>query len=136
MIVPFVIIQRGTGAGSLARRVTMTIVHLRTEAWKSVGTWLARMWYSALLLILNVSIFCCVTLLRRWELFGCRFKTDSRNLISQRAIERLGASKEGVLRNHMILPDGYYRHSVYYSILDTEWAIVKASLEAKMSNLV
>ena len=65
-----------------------------------------------------------------------QFKTDSRNLTSQRAIERLGASKEGVLRNHMIMPDGYYRHSVYYSVLDTEWATVKASLEAKLSKLV
>lgn len=62
-----------------------------------------------------------------------QIKTDSRNLTSQRAIERLGATKEGILRNHMIMPDGYYRHSVYYSILDTEWAIVKANLEKKIS---
>lgn len=61
-----------------------------------------------------------------------QIKTDSRNLTSQRAIERLGAAKEGVLRNHVIMPDGYYRHSVYYSILDTEWATVKANLEDKM----
>ncbi len=61
-----------------------------------------------------------------------QIKTDSRNLTSQRAIERLGAVKEGVLRNHVIMPDGYYRHSVYYSILDTEWATVKANLEDKM----
>ena len=62
-----------------------------------------------------------------------QIKTDSRNLTSQRAIERLGAVKEGVLRNHVIMPDGYYRHSVYYSILDTEWATVKANLETKLS---
>jgi N-acetyltransferase len=37
---------------------------------------------------------------------------------SQKAIERIGAVKEGVLRNHMILPDGRIRHSVYYSIID------------------
>ncbi len=61
-----------------------------------------------------------------------QIKTDSRNLTSQRAIERLGASKEGILRNHVIMPDGYYRHSVYYSILDSEWATVKANLEDKM----
>ncbi len=54
-----------------------------------------------------------------------QLKTDSRNERSQRAIERLGAVKEGVLRNHMILPDGYLRHSVYYSILDSEWPSVK-----------
>lgn len=61
-----------------------------------------------------------------------QLKTDSRNLRSQRAIERLGAIKEGTLRNHMIMPDGYFRHSVFYSILDGEWPQVKVSLEAKM----
>jgi RimJ/RimL family protein N-acetyltransferase len=57
-----------------------------------------------------------------------QLKTDSRNERSQRAIERIGAVKEGVLRNHMILPDGHYRHSVFYSILDTEWPGVKKRL--------
>ncbi len=58
-----------------------------------------------------------------------QLKTDSRNERSQRAIERLGAVKEGVLRNHMILPDGYVRHSVYYSILDSEWPSVKVQIQ-------
>ncbi len=62
-----------------------------------------------------------------------QLKTDSRNIQSQRALERLGAIKEGILRNHMIMPDGYYRHTAYYSILDTEWPQVKAGLETKMS---
>lgn len=61
-----------------------------------------------------------------------QFKTDSRNETSWRAIERLGAVKEGVLRNHMVMPDGYYRHSVYYSIIDSEWPTIKARLESKM----
>ena len=61
-----------------------------------------------------------------------QLKTDSRNLQSQRAIERIGAIKEGILRNHMIMLDGYYRDSVYYSIIESEWPTVKASLEAKM----
>ena len=58
-----------------------------------------------------------------------QIKTDSRNLRSQKAIERIGAVKEGVLRNHMILPSGLYRNSVFYSIIDTEWAQVKKNLE-------
>jgi N-acetyltransferase len=58
-----------------------------------------------------------------------QLKTDLRDERSQKAIERIGAVKEGVLRNHMILPDGRYRHSVYYSILDTEWPKVKERLE-------
>jgi N-acetyltransferase len=57
-----------------------------------------------------------------------QLKTDLRNERSQRAIERIGAVKEGVLRNHMILPDGRTRDSVFYSILDTEWPVVKARL--------
>jgi len=71
-----------------------------------------------------------------FETLGCirvQLKTDSRNERSQKAIERIGAVKEGVLRNHMILPDGRYRHSVYYSILDTEWGEVKKRLEGMMA---
>jgi N-acetyltransferase len=59
-----------------------------------------------------------------------QFKTDLRNLPSQRAIERLGAVKEGILRQHMITPEGVLRDSVYYSIIDKEWPAVKARLEA------
>lgn len=57
------------------------------------------------------------------------FKTDSRNTRSQRAIERLGAVKEGVRRNHRILSDGYIRDSVYYSIILQEWRSVKSRLQ-------
>jgi N-acetyltransferase len=67
-----------------------------------------------------------------FETLGClrvQLKTDSRNLRSQKAIERLGAMKEGVLRNHMLTPDGSVRHSVYYSIIDSEWPAIKARLE-------
>jgi RimJ/RimL family protein N-acetyltransferase len=70
-----------------------------------------------------------------FETLGCirvQLKTDLRNERSQKAIERLGAVKEGVLRNHMILPDGHLRHSVFYSILDTEWPGVKERLEEMM----
>ena len=71
-----------------------------------------------------------------FEVLQCirvQLKTDLRNERSQKAIERIGAVKEGVLRNHMILPDGRYRHSVFYSILDTEWPQVKMSLQERLS---
>lgn len=71
-----------------------------------------------------------------FETLGCirvQFKADSRNERSLNAIERLGAVREGILRNHMILEDGTYRHSVYFSILDSEWPAVKARLEAKLA---
>jgi len=70
-----------------------------------------------------------------FEVYGAirlQLKTHHLNLQSQRAIERLGAIREGVLRNHMIMPDGSYRHSVFYSILDSEWPRVKVGLEEKM----
>jgi RimJ/RimL family protein N-acetyltransferase len=70
-----------------------------------------------------------------FEVLKCirvQIKTDLLNLRSQAAIERIGAVKEGVLRNHMILPDGRIRHSVFYSILDTEWNDVKNKLEAML----
>jgi RimJ/RimL family protein N-acetyltransferase len=62
-----------------------------------------------------------------------QFKTDSRNEKSLKAIERLGAKREGILRNHMILPDGGLRHSVYYSIVDSEWPEIKIKLEKILS---
>jgi len=58
-----------------------------------------------------------------------QLQTDSRNLNSQRAIERLGAVKEGVLRQHKVYPNGYIRDSVLYSITASEWPKVKARLE-------
>ena len=70
-----------------------------------------------------------------FEVLGCirvQFKTDSRNIRSQEALERIGAVREGVLRNHMILHDGYIRDSVYYSIIASEWPGVKEHLVRKL----
>ena len=71
-----------------------------------------------------------------FEDLGCvrvQLKTDLRNERSQRAIERIGAAREGVLRHSMIMPDGHLRDSVYYSILAEEWAGVKAKLEGMLA---
>jgi RimJ/RimL family protein N-acetyltransferase len=57
-----------------------------------------------------------------------QLKTDRRNERSQRAVERLGAVREGILRKHMAVRDGFIRDTVYYSILDTEWPEVKRRL--------
>jgi len=62
-----------------------------------------------------------------------QLKTDLINLRSQKAIERIGAQREGILRNHMILPSGRVRDSVFYSILDSEWMEVKKRLEEMLS---
>ena len=60
------------------------------------------------------------------------FKTDERNLRSQAALERIGATREGVLRRHMIVQEGYLRNSVYFSILDEEWSAVRRGLEDRL----
>lgn len=94
-------------------------------------------WYGPEFQRTVVNTECKYLLLRHaFEALGCirvQLKTDLRNERSQKAIERIGAVKEGVLRNHMILPDGRIRHSVFYSILDTEWPEVKKRLEAMLS---
>ena len=61
------------------------------------------------------------------------FHTHHRNFASQRAIERLGAVRDGVLRNHKIMPDGTPRDTVCYSIINSEWPTVKARLKSYLS---
>jgi RimJ/RimL family protein N-acetyltransferase len=60
------------------------------------------------------------------------FKTDARNERAQRALERIGAVREGVLRSHTRLSDGYLRDTVYYSIIAPEWPAAKAALETRL----
>ena len=60
-------------------------------------------------------------------------KTDGRNIRSQAAIERLGAQREGTLRRHIRMPDGFIRDTVYFSILAAEWPAVKGSLEERLA---
>jgi RimJ/RimL family protein N-acetyltransferase len=60
------------------------------------------------------------------------FKTDVLNERSRKAILRLGALEEGVLRRHMLMPDGRVRDSVYYSIIKEEWPVVKEGLLRKV----
>ena len=104
---------------------------------KDRGLEIGGTWYGSDFQRTPVNTECKYLLLRHaFETLGCirvQLKTDSRNERSQRAIERIGAVKEGVLRNHMILPDGYIRHSVFYSILDTEWPGVKRRLEEMLA---
>ena len=64
--------------------------------------------------------------------YRVEFKTDERNQRSQRAIERIGAVREGVLRNHMIAQQGFIRNSVFFSITHDEWPQVKIGLEQKL----
>jgi len=93
-------------------------------------------WYAVEFQRTAVNTECKYLLLKHaFEELKCirvQFKTDLRNERSQRALERIGALKEGILRSHMITPDGYIRDSVFYSILASEWPLVKAKLEEKL----
>ncbi len=123
---PFAVIDLGTGQAIGCTRY-MNIDRANR------GLEIGGTWYGPAYRRTAVNTECKYLLLRHaFETLGCirvQFKTDLRNERSQRAIERLGAYQEGVLRNHMLLPDGTRRHSVYYSIIDTEWPGVKMRLE-------
>lgn len=79
-----------------------------------------------------VNTQCKFLLLRHaFETLGCsrvQLKTDARNLRSRAAMERMGATREGTLRQHMILYNGHRRDTTFFSVLDDEWPAVKARL--------
>lgn len=107
---------------------------------KDRGLEIGGTWYGLDFQRTAVNTECKYLLLKHaFEVLGfirVQLKTDSLNERSQKAIERIGAKKEGVLRNHMILPDGRIRHSVFYSIIDSEWDDVKTGLEEMLGRYV
>ena len=127
---PFVVIHLASGRVAGATRYLNIMPNDR-------GLEIGGTWYGPEFQRTAVNSECKYLLLQHaFETLACirvQLKTDLRNERSQKAIERIGAVKEGVLRNHMILPDGHYRHSVYYSILDSEWPAVKQRLEEMLS---
>lgn len=127
---PFIVIDLASGRVAGATRYLNIMPNDR-------GLEIGGTWYGPEFQRTAMNTECKYLLLQHaFETLGCirvQLKTDSRNERSQKAIERIGAVKEGVLRNHMILPNGHYRHSVYYSILDTEWIDVKKRLEEMMN---
>ena len=66
------------------------------------------------------------------EIERIEFKTDKRNLQSQKAIEGIGGQYEGLLRSHTLMSDGYRRDTVYYSVLKEEWQGIRESVFAGM----
>jgi len=71
-----------------------------------------------------------------FDVLGCvrvELKTDARNTNSQRAIARIGAKYEGVMRKHMLTRGGYHRDSVYYAIIDDDWPDVRMRLEEMLA---
>ncbi|MFZ5887820.1 MAG: GNAT family N-acetyltransferase [Chloroflexota bacterium] len=128
---PFVAVHLASGrVAGATRYLNITPEHRGLEIG---GTWYGLEFQRTV-----VNTECKYLLLKHaFETLGCirvQLKTDLRNERSQRAIERIGAVKEGVFRNHMILPDGRIRHSVFYSIIDSEWEGVKKRLEGMLGN--
>ncbi len=122
---PFAIVETGKGkAVGSTRFMNIREEHRSLEiGW----TWLGQEWQRT-----NINTEAKLLLLSHaFEHAGClrvEFKVDERNLRSQRALERIGATREGVLRNHMIVQKDYSRSSVYFSVIDTEWPDVKTRL--------
>jgi RimJ/RimL family protein N-acetyltransferase len=126
---PFVLMEKASGRiiGS-TRYGNIERAHHRVEiGW----TWVARQWQRT-----PVNTEAKYLLLRyAFETLRCirvELKTDSLNERSRAAILRIGAREEGIFRNHMITASGRIRHTVYFSILDSEWPAVKAQLERKL----
>jgi RimJ/RimL family protein N-acetyltransferase len=124
--IAFAIVDKGSGAAAGSTRyLTIEREHRSIEiGW----TWIGPAWRRT-----PINTECKLLLLRHaFEALGAHrvtFKTDARNLRSQRAIERIGGVREGVLRWHRICWDGSLRDSVYYGIIAPEWPGVRLRLE-------
>jgi RimJ/RimL family protein N-acetyltransferase len=128
--VVFATVERSSGRviGS-TRFMNIDRVNRRVE----IGsTWIAPPWQRT-----AVNTEAKYLMLRQaFEVWGClrvELKTDALNQKSRHAILRIGAKEEGTLRRHLITWTGRVRDTVYFSILDNEWATVKAQLEALLS---
>lgn len=126
---PFAILEKSEGrAIGSTRYGNIERTHRRVEiGW----TWVAAKWQRT-----TVNTEAKYLLLRHaFETLGCmrvELKTDSLNERSRAAILRIGAREEGTFRNHMITSTGRVRHTVYFSIIDSEWPEVRARLQSKL----
>jgi len=95
-------------------------------------TWYAKRWQKS-----HVNTSCKLLLFgHAFDTLGCKvvgLRTDNFNIASQRAIEALGAKKDGVIRHHGVRRDGSARDTVIYSILASEWPDVRHRLEARLA---
>lgn len=127
---PFATTEKNSGRviGS-TRYMNIETTHHRME----IGsTWIAKPWQRS---VVNTEAK-YLMLLHAFETLKCmrlELKTDSLNERSRTAILRIGAKEEGTFRNHMITWNGRIRHTVYFSIIDTEWPGVKTKLEEKLA---
>jgi RimJ/RimL family protein N-acetyltransferase len=128
-IMPFVVIEKVSGdIVGATRYMRMNAPHRRLE----IGT----TFYASRVQRTPINSEAKLLLLTHaFEAMDCvcvQFRTDHFNFASQRAIERLGAKRDGLIRNHQIL-DGRVRDTVLYSILANEWEGVKRNLQMRLA---
>ncbi|MCL6274566.1 GNAT family N-acetyltransferase [Muricauda sp. 2012CJ35-5] len=130
LALPFTIIDKKTN------KIVGSTRYLNIEA-ENRRLEIGATWYAKSVQRTGINTECKYLLLQHaFETLGCiavEFRTHYHNLASRNAILRLGAKQEGILRNHRIDPQGNYRDTVVFSILDNEWKTVKASLEYRMN---
>jgi N-acetyltransferase len=128
--IPLVTLYRERVVGS-TRFLTLRPEHRSVEigwTWLHPSVWGEGVNVEAKLLMLR----------HAFETWGCRrveLKTDALNERSRGAMEAMGATFEGVHRNHMLVRGGENRDSAWYSVLDEEWPAVRAGLTARLSPL-
>jgi RimJ/RimL family protein N-acetyltransferase len=127
---PFATIDRATGrAIGSSRFLSIVPEHRRLEiGWTWIATAYQRTGANREAKLLQLT--------HAFETLGANrveFKTHSRNERSRTALAGIGAAFEGVLRSHMIMPDGSIRDSAYFSVIAEEWPAVKAGLEASLA---
>lgn len=129
-MLPWVVRELTTGAIIGSTRYHDVVANIdRVE----IGyTWYARSWQKS-----HVNTVCKLLLLAHaFDTLGCKvvgLRTDNFNFNSQKAIEGLGAKKDGVLRHHQARRDGTVRNTVLYSILVDEWGDVNRHLESRLA---
>lgn len=128
-MLPWAVRELGTGA--IVGSSRYHDVHAAIDRVEIGYTWYARSWQRT-----HVNTACKLLLLAHaFETVGCRvvgLRTDNFNFDSQRAIEALGARKDGVIRHHGLRRDGSVRDTVLYSILAHEWPDVRRHLELRL----
>ena len=127
--VPFATIDLASGrAIGSSRFMTIAPEHRRLEiGWTWVGTEFQRTGANREAKLLQLTHAFETLDAERVE-----FKTHARNLASRAALLGIGATFEGVLRHHTIMPDGSNRDSAFYGVIAPEWPAVKARLQAKL----
>ena len=129
-MLPWVV--RETGSGTIVGSTRFHDIDAPIDRVEIGYTWYAQSWQRT-----HVNAACKRLLLgHAFESLGCRvvgFRTDNFNFASQRAIEAIGARRDGVIRHHKMRPDGSVRDSVMYSILAPEWPDVRKHLESRLA---